>query len=127
MLISSSEKVNFLLSSHQNSPSYFFRTVLAHKQCLFCAYFSPDSDETTFSLEKATLWIEISYFSQKIQFKVKNILMMDLFPTNTQILAPHDNNCSTGVMWIMMFLSAVWTLILTAPIHCRGSICKQVM
>ncbi len=26
-------------------------------------------------------------------------------------------------MWIIvMFLSAVWTLILTAPIHCRGSI-----
>ncbi len=23
---------------------------------------------------------------------------------------------------IVMFLSAVWTLILTAPIHCRGSI-----
>ncbi len=26
-----------------------------------------------------------------------------------------------------MFLSAVWTLILTAPIHCRASITKQVM
>ncbi len=26
-----------------------------------------------------------------------------------------------------MFLSAVWTLILTAPIHCRGSIAEQVM
>ncbi len=26
-----------------------------------------------------------------------------------------------------MFLSAVWTLILTAPIHCRGSIDEQVM
>ncbi len=31
-------------------------------------------------------------------------------------------------LWIMvMFLSAVWTLILTAPIHCRGSIGEQVM
>ncbi len=31
-------------------------------------------------------------------------------------------------MWItVMFLSAVWTLILTAPIHCKGSICEQVM
>ncbi len=27
---------------------------------------------------------------------------------------------------IVMFLSAVWTLILTAPIHCRGSIGEQV-
>ncbi len=26
-----------------------------------------------------------------------------------------------------MFLSAVWTLILTAPIHCRGSVGEQVM
>ncbi len=25
-----------------------------------------------------------------------------------------------------MFLSAVWTLILTAPIHCRGSIAEQI-
>ncbi len=33
-----------------------------------------------------------------------------------------------GVMWIIvMFLSAVWTLILTAPIHCGGPIAEQVM
>ncbi len=31
---------------------------------------------------------------------------------------------SSGLLW---FLSAVWTLILTAPIHCRGSIAEQVM
>ncbi len=31
-------------------------------------------------------------------------------------------------LWIIvMFLSAVWTLILTAPIHCRGSIAEQEM
>ncbi len=31
-------------------------------------------------------------------------------------------------LWIIvMFLSAVWTLILTAPIHCRASIGEQVM
>ncbi len=30
-------------------------------------------------------------------------------------------------MWIIViFLSAVWTLVLTAPIHCRGSIAEQV-
>ncbi len=28
---------------------------------------------------------------------------------------------------VVMFLSAVWTLILTAPIHCRGSVGEQVM
>ncbi len=34
-----------------------------------------------------------------------------------------------GLEWcgLLMFLSAVWTLILTAPIHCRGSIAEQVM
>ncbi len=31
-------------------------------------------------------------------------------------------------LWIIvMFLSAVWILILTAPIHCRGSIGEQVI
>ncbi len=31
-------------------------------------------------------------------------------------------------LWIIvMFLSAVWTLILTAPIHCRGSISEEVI
>ncbi len=34
----------------------------------------------------------------------------------------------TGVVWIIvMFLSAVWTLILTAPIHCRASIAETLM
>ncbi len=28
---------------------------------------------------------------------------------------------------IVMFLSAVWTLILTAPIHCRASIAETLM
>ncbi len=35
-----------------------------------------------------------------------------------------------GLEWcglLVMFLSAVWTLILTAPIHCRGFIGEQVM
>ncbi len=35
---------------------------------------------------------------------------------------------SLDCLWIIvMFLSAVWTLILTAPIHCRASIAEQVM
>ncbi len=35
-----------------------------------------------------------------------------------------------GLEWcglLVMFLSAVWTLILTAPIHCRGSTAEQVI
>ncbi len=31
------------------------------------------------------------------------------------------------IVTIVMFLSAVWSLILTAPIHCRGSVGEQVM
>ncbi len=51
------------------------------KRCLIYAYFSPDSDKTAFSLDKAILWIEDSYFSQNQQFEVKNIFV-ELFPTN---------------------------------------------
>ncbi len=55
---------------------------------------------------------------------VQNVLMMDLF----QLLSSPDVNWWTGVVWIIvMFLSAVWTLILTAPIHCRASIAETVM
>ncbi len=51
-------------------------------------------------------------------------LMLDLF----QLLSSPDVNWWTGVVWIIvMFLSAVWTLILTAPIHCRASIAETVM
>ncbi len=36
---------------HQNPRNCLF------KICFICAYFSPDSDEMAFSLEKAILWI----------------------------------------------------------------------
>ncbi len=52
------------------------------------------------------------------------ILMMVLFLTNT----PFHFTRWTGAVWIIvMFLSAVWTLILMAPIHCSRSISEQVM
>ncbi len=66
----------------------------------------------------------------KLRFEVRNVLTMDFFLTNTQFLVTQNVNWWTGVvdyLWIIvMFLSAVWTLILTAPIHCRGSIGEQV-
>ncbi len=46
-------------------------------------------------------------------FEVKNIWMMDLFLTNMQPFALQD---------ITDVFIAVWTLILTAPIHCDASI-----
>jgi len=83
-----------------------------HILVLICADLS-DSEQTTFF--KALLWIHIL---------VKNILMMDLF----QLFTSPDVNWWTGVVWIIvMLLSAVWTLILTAPIHCRASIGETVM
>ncbi len=55
--------------------------------------------------------------------------MMDSFFLETQLFASRDINWWTGVVWIivMFILSAVWTLVLTAPIHCRASIGEQVM
>ncbi len=97
---------------------HLFRTVF---HCLICAYFSLDSDEATFSLEKAILWIDESYFSQKQWFEFIKVLIMGLFLTNTQVFALQDVNFRNGV------LSITWTLILTAPIHCRGSTGEQVM
>ncbi len=44
-----------------------------------CACFSSDSEEITLSLEKAILWIEDTYFSQKQQFEVKILMSYDEF------------------------------------------------
>ncbi len=68
--------------------------------------------------------MDYGQFGQKKQFGVKNILMMDLILTNMQLLASQSINWWTGIsvdyLWIIvLYLSAVWTLILTAPIHCR--------
>ncbi len=102
--------------SHQNPATYLFRAVLSCKCCLICADFSPDSDQNTFHWRKR-------YYGLWTHILVKNILM-DLF----QLLSSPDVNWWTGVVWIIvMFLSAVWTLILTAPIHCRASIAETLM
>ncbi len=58
---------------------------------------------------------------------------MDLFLKNTQLslhTALIDGMEWSGVdyLWIsVMFLSAVWTFIMTVPIHWRGSIAAHVM
>ncbi len=65
-----------------------------------------------------------NYFDQKQRIELKTV---DLFLTNTQLLASQDGLERITLWIIVMFLSAVWTLILTAPIHCRGSIGEQVM
>ncbi len=79
-----------------------------------------------FSLDDV-LWIMRSYFGQKQYFKVKRL---DGFITDSFSLQKSLTDglltCRLLVDYVM-FLSAVWTFILTAPIHCRGSIDDQVM
>ncbi len=60
-----------------------------------------------------------TYFSWKQWLEVKNIFMMDLSRLSSQ-----DVNWWTGEVWMTCGLlwCFVWTLILTAPIHYRGSI-----
>ncbi len=54
--------------------------------------------------------------------------MMDLILTKAKIFTPRNIHWFTEVVWIIvMFLSAVWTLILTAPIHCRAPIDEQMI
>ncbi len=65
-----------------------------------------------------------SYYGLWTHIWVKNVLMLDLF----DLLSSPDVNWWTGVVWIIvMFLSAVWTLILTAPIHIHWSIAETLM
>ncbi len=55
---------------------------------------------------------------------------MDLYFTNTQLFALQNINWRSHVDYlliIVMFLSAVWTLILMAPIQFRGPFGEQVM
>ncbi len=82
--------------------------------------------------KKAIVWIEKSYFSKKQWFEVNNININnnnnldELSLINIQLFSTPWSGVDN--LWIIvMFLSAVWTLILTAPIQCRASIDEQVM
>ncbi len=107
--------------------SYVFK-LFSLGNSAWSVHFSHLIQTRDFSLEKAVLWIKYRYILAKSNdLKLKNVILMDLFITNMQLLTSQDINWWTGVVWIMMFLSTVWTLILMAPIHCRGSIGEQVM
>ncbi len=56
-IVFSSEKVNLLLSL-----TYMLRAALTYKPLMICADFSPDSDQTTLSLEEPLLWIKSDLF-----------------------------------------------------------------
>ncbi len=79
------------------------------------------------SPEEVLLLIMDSYFGQKWPFKHLN----DGF-VSYKLAAFHFRMLNYGFMsyvdylWIIvMFLSAVWTLILTAPIHCKESMVSK--
>ncbi len=75
-----------------------------------------------FLLEEALLWIIMDILSKSDDLKIKRL--NDGF-VSYKHAAFRFTRC---YLWIIvMFLSAVWTLILTAPIHCRGSTGEQVM
>ncbi len=82
----------------------------------------------SFSWEEALLWVMELHFGQKWCLKVKTLWWIWFLQTRSFLL--HKtlfNALDIGVWIIVMFLSAVWTLILTAPIHCRWSTGEQVM
>jgi len=77
-----------------------------------------------FLLEKVLVWTKDIFQLEAMVWSKK--CLNDGLDLQTQLLASQDVSWWTGVVWIIvMFLSAVWTLILTAPIHCRGSIAER--
>ncbi len=115
---SSSDKSISCCLSHQHPATYLFRAVLACKRCLICADFLPDQTRSLFHWRKHYYGL----FCPETTTKCLN----DEFVTT--LIDLWDINWWTGVVWIIvMFLSAVWTLFLTAPIHCRASIAETLM
>ncbi len=89
---SSSENVHLHLYSHIKIHRHClerFRTVFASKQCLICACFSPDSDDTTFSLEKS-------------MFERTHILFVRVF-----VSYKHAPCWKSSIWWLGMFWSMV--------------------
>ncbi len=70
-------------------------------------------------------FVQISLLIQNRWFFTEGSVIMDSYFSWKQLFTSQDINWWTGVVWIIVFLSAVWTLILTAPIHCRASIAEQ--
>ncbi len=75
---------------HRHICLELFWTIFTCKRCLNCANCSPDSDQTTISLEKAIIWTLVLAGSNDL--KLKNVLMMDLFLTNMQLFTSKDIN-----------------------------------
>ncbi len=78
-----------------------------------------------FLKEEALLWI-IDCFVQKRQFK-KLKCLNDRFVYYKRGFSLHKILIYGVLLITEMFLLVVWTLILTAPIHCRGFVGEHVL
>ncbi len=70
--------------------------------------------------EKAKLWIEDSYFSQKQRFEVQNILMVDLFLTNTHSFWLHKM-LTDGLEWCGLLVDYCDVFISCLDSHSDGT------
>ncbi len=119
---SSSSENSSRIKIHQHNCSELFWV------CLVCVCFSPDSDETTFALGKAILWIEDSYFSEQLIVKHFDLFLFSQTCSFSlyKMLTMDRKSCGLLVDYCDVFiryfgLSSWW------PIHCRRSISEQVM
>ncbi len=118
------KKVHYLMSSYIKTFRHT-RTVFACNSAwtVYFSWFRRDE------WRKTILWIEDLNLSQNQWFKVKTKIKEDLFLTNMHFSLYRMFIDGLGV-WSGVdcgVLSAVWTLILTAPIHYRGSTDEQVI
>ncbi len=108
-------KDQFITNIHYGSNS----TVL--DLCIFLSWFK----KVVFLLEKVILWIKDLYFICKQWIEVQKFWIRSL---QTYSLLLHKKlNDGLKLCGLLVDYCDVWVLILTAPIHCRGSIVEQVM
>ncbi len=107
--------------SHQ-IPQHMFRMVFSCKRCLTCVFPSWFRQDD-FSLEKAILWIK-GLFKPRAMFEVKTSWWMFFFFVQTCSSFTSETSIDglESCTLLVMFLSDVWSLILTAPIYCKAPI-----
>ncbi len=93
-----------------------------------CDFDVKDKGWFMFHLKEAFSWIIHSYFGQKQWFKVKMAWCISYEHGAFHFKSHSLTDCSSVNYWtIVMFLLAVWTLILMAPFHCRLLTWEQIM
>ncbi len=97
---------------HQNPNSWLKQSKIVQNSSKLNILVETLCEKTTedlFPLKEALFSIMGSYFSQKQWFEAKNILMMDLFLTNGQLLTSQDNTLiygqiTCGLSWCLFKL-----------------------